>query len=290
MKIPLILLIVLLLSSSAICQENSSVCTITVEPEPTYQIAELSKSRTSWLMRGDSQQIMEELVGLNIETTKETYVLGEPITVTAKLTNISSKSVALFKSDNFLHLWLSRDGNHFWRFVDEEIVDSKPKKEMLGSGNSWTFHKTLLRGVLSRDDVWAREIFLLPAAGAFYLRATCEGSEDIKIVSNVIKVNVIAPEGVDARVWQMLQDKDAATYQDYTHFLKYNLPRREDAKSRKEILEKLNRIVEAYPESTYASILRDALIRHFEGRAKGRFGPPLSEEEKVWYESLRSRN
>jgi hypothetical protein len=228
-----------------------------------------------------------QVLGFTIEIANEAFVLGQPIIITARLTNVSSEPIALYRTEDFLHLYLSSDGKQFDRFGHEEISGKrKHKKEALRAGETCEFHTVLLRGSLHVEGTMGRFV-AVPEPGVYSVRAEYGADKGITLESNVIRFRVRRPEKVDAEVWQMLRDEDAATYEDYSYFLKYGSPRREDTESRRKILEKFYQIVEAYPESAYASILRDALIRHFEWRAKGRVGPSLSEEEKAWYESLR---
>lgn len=286
----LLILLIVLLHSSAVYQERSAMTShIDIEGEPTSQIVRLSTLRTNRLMKHDSCQISEEIIELHIETPKKTYVVGEPVTIVAKLTNLSPKPVIVYNTKDFLQLEISHNGSQFWKFADEILPGKKKyRKETIEAGETWTFEKTLLRGVLHQNI--SEERFIFPAAGMYQVRIKYSADQDFWLKSNEISLHVIMPQGTDVEVWRMLQDKNAATYEEYTYFLKYNRPKHEATARRMEILEKFYRIIETHPGSVYAFILRDALIRHFEDRRRGRIGPVLSEEEKVWYESLRSRN
>jgi hypothetical protein len=222
----------------------------------------------------------QESVQLYIELPGKKFVVGEPITITARLTNVSTRPLVLFNNEDFLHLEIATDGNQYRRFADEFVKKRSYKQQTLEPGKSWVYYKTLLRGVLHRGI--EEDYLMFPRVGKYSVRARYDAGKE----SNAVEFEVVLPQGNDAEVWRLLQNQNAAD--DYTRLLKYGGPTYLEPR-REQIVEQFYRVVEKYPKSIYAEILTPRLIRHFEERMNERASPPLSEQEKTWHQTLRAR-
>lgn len=114
-------------------------------------------------------------------------------------------------------------------------------------------------------------------SGTYYLQIELQTDLDETFQSNVIQIRIVEPEGVDAKVWELLRSEDG-THQDYCFLIGGGAIKTE------EMVRKFVSIVQSHPNSLYGPALRKGLIHYFENQlSRAR----LSEEEKAMYEAIR---
>jgi hypothetical protein len=228
-------------------------------------------------------------LALTIEVAKDTFILGEPIVILGILTNVSSQPVKLLRSNNLFKVYLSTEGEHFTEIKEGLFASPKEerKEEKMDPGESWEFHSTVLYSYERSDKL------TFSRAGSYFLRGEYRGYRSKGYYdetgwpdfpkSKPIKVTVRNPTGVDAEVFELLRDEDS-TFNSYGYVVHNAIP-----EAKEELVERFYRIVHSFPQSAYGDVLRDSLIRYFEGRIKVMNKPGFSEEEKRMYESLQQQ-
>jgi hypothetical protein len=226
---------------------------------------------------------------LSIEANKAAFVFGEPVYLTAKLSNQSPGPIALRREEEFLLLYLSGDGMQF-RLIEEGIVayhlsEHGVRNEILQPGEQWEFkavvhhtHLTHSRLVINQPG----EYLLGAEYGGYNFGDNPDGSSNYLKSSNTIRVSFAKPEGVDAQVLEMLRGEDG-TFKDYGYLVREAMSKT----GRGKVIEKLYDVVQNYPGSVYAPIVHRGLIRFFEQQIKTIGKPSLSAKENRMYESLR---
>jgi len=227
---------------------------------------------------------------LIIEAERQSFILGEPVIMTGLLTNRTSEPKTLYRDNYFFKIYLSTDGKNFRRLQDEVLMRRIWIDEVLQPGQTWQFHKVVIR------DFETRSKLAIDQPGQVYIKAEYWGYStsgyydktgwpDFPRSEDALRIFVQSPSGTDAEVFELVRDKDS-TFDSYTHLMYYGSLG--DERKDKDGVEKFYRISQDYPESTYAPILRRGLIRNFEQQQK-EINRAFSEKEKRMYESLQQQ-
>jgi len=204
-----------------------------------------------------------------IEAAKDRFVLGEMVTLTGKVTNVSAERKVLFRIQYKQWLYLSRDGKQLSRISGGG-----------GGGLVNPFEPGKSLEVLARlqSGSAGEPGISLDQPGIYYIQAELETDVGETLQSNVIEIRIVEPEGTDAKVWELLRGEDG-THQDYYLLVSGGVIKN------KELLKKFVSIVQSYSESVYTLALRKGLVQYFENQLNKQ---QLSEPEKAWYEAIRA--
>ncbi|MCI0378571.1 MAG: hypothetical protein L0215_13260 [Gemmataceae bacterium] len=147
---------------------------------------------------------------ITICATKDTYLIGEPLLLEISYNNIRSENITVPESwiegdEPPIEILVSGDGIAFTRFRFGypilEILD-RPYRT-LKPGASWQYELRLLYTRFHSGRL------AFPVAGKYFLKVRKDGAKpkDSSLDSNVIGLKIEEPTGVDAKVWERMQDK-----------------------------------------------------------------------------------
>lgn len=155
---------------------------------------------------------------VTLTTTRQNYLLGEPVVLGVAFKNHTGADLTVAEYDvpgaasiryePNIRIFVSRDQKKLEEFMfGFAIANIEPTVRTLGPGEVWDHE---LRLFFSRVDGGK---LAFPEPGTYYLKTVyplvVRGSRMVKMLdSNVIAIKVTEPNGLDAKVWQRMQDKD----------------------------------------------------------------------------------
>ena len=219
---------------------------------------------------------------LELVPSNSSFKVGEVVYFDVKLTNNGNQDVsflnAVSEKAGYLHILVSRNGNNFqeyrgagWGFDDTYYgnFNLKPMESIehslsvLGnqkpnSPNSITADviKRASEGKILTD-------YAFPEAGIYYVKATYSvrttiQAKSILIESEPIQITITEPIGEDLEVWNKIKDDGNFAYfiqEGDIHIPSYKTDERE------KFLDKVEQIINQYPNSFYAESLRQSLTK-----------------------------
>ena len=186
---------------------------------------------------------------IRLGALKGKYLLGTPVQLRVTAVNRSDSQIRtrLFLEPRYgdLTLYISKDGKTFFHYLgpDWELVEIEGTKTL----NSWEEREAVF-SVLWNNDVHATAVgdsdFLaFPAPGIYLVKVEILTGVGI-IKSDVIKIDVLAPTGVDERIWQQIKAD--------SRLIRFIQDPRPDEKDARIMAERLGVLIKTYPDSTYA--------------------------------------
>jgi len=211
-------------------------------------------------------------VQAHLESKQSEWVLGVPVEFTASVINVSSAPVETYSAPS--PLWggiffvISEDGSTFHAFNGPEWdlaqrVDIVPGRTNLRPGEKVQASFSLLWNGSANTKRQARaEGFAFPHVGTYFVKVTA-ASPFGDLMSNVVRVMILQPQGDDAAIFGALKaDRQLAR--------SYGFPGGAATQG-----EKLQQLLKRYPNSSYTASLKKALAVYARQRAEN------EEEEKT---------
>ena len=248
----------------------------------------------------------EKLISVELHSKKE-YVLGEPVVLDIKATNVSGRD--LNASEGEISIYLSKDDHDFQRFqpgLSDVISCGKysPRNFALGTTQErreWVVYtempdeKKVDDGIFLRNSPKIRNPVMAPADKWGRLALDKPGRYWIKVgyplavwdsmpkgqtyESNTVEISVKPPKGVDVKVWQKLNNPR------YLFFLQAaQVPWIYQGDKRRTFPEVPGELVDLFtkmPTSSYHDDIKEALTRYYWHRRR-----PLSPKKAFADEEL----
>jgi hypothetical protein len=205
-----------------------------------------------------------------LEPEQSECVLGVPVKFTASIRNVSSAPVLTYSLDNSsplsegISFFISEDGSLFHgsrgpRWYEGDPMDMMPGMITLKPGEKEGASFSLLWNGPSYTQARAPAGgFAFPHAGTYFVKARVS-SKFGDLMSNVVRVVIQQPQGDDAAIWEALQaDKGLAQY--------FATPDWDGAVAGQ--AEKLQHLLNKYPNSSHAASMRKALADYARQKAQ----------------------
>lgn len=236
----------------------------------------------------------ETLTGLAFEVKpeKHSYLPGEPVVMSLKVTNRSGAPV-LFNADSdvwhgYVKIFVAAEGEDYGEYVgpDWGLEDSvRARRVKLEPGQSFETSASVLynhrvaTGHL--NEAAARHAaagrlgreYALATPGRYAIKAVLYGADfRSKLESGPVRVEVREPVGPDAEVWRVLSGNPKFGYFIQSGSLGEN-PAGPQAR---ELITTLEGLLQSYPASGYAERIRHSLVQYramlekIKGRGRGR--------------------
>jgi hypothetical protein len=213
---------------------------------------------TAWFLLCSSagQSTAATLLHAHLEPQQSEWVLGVPVELTASVTNVSNAPVKTY-SDlgpewEGIDFFVSEDGSTFHRFrgpqwYQGDLEDVLPGIITLKPGEKVQESFSLLwNGPGDAGRPSPADGFAFPHAGTYLVKARAS-SKFGDLMSNVIRVLIRQPQGDDAAIWEALKaDQGLSRYYSYSNGATLQG-------------EKLQQLLNKYPNSSYAAAMKKAL-------------------------------
>jgi len=205
-----------------------------------------------------------------LEPERSECVLGVPVKFIASIRNVSSAPVLTYSLDDSspltegISFFISEDGSLFHGFRGPQwyagdLVDMDPGRITLKPGEkeqaSFSF---LWNGPSYTEGRAPTGGFAFPHAGTYFVKVRVS-SKFGDLMSNVVRVVIQQPQGDDAAIWEALKaDKGLAQY--------FASPDWDGAVAGQG--EKLQQLLNKYPNSSHAASMRKALAEYARQKAQ----------------------
>lgn len=237
----------------------------------------------SWLLLGyTSNKAETHNTSLRGKANKETFILGEPVSVEFELLNNGNASVPIFSGGvevgSLKILIAGRDGQYKeyfafgWGRLQGNEITLEPKQSykykqatILWNGKPRVSHlnedaaKRALEGKISTE-------YALPEPGVYFIKGLSYAGENATAIeSEPIQVVVNKPAGSDSEVWNQIKgNREIALLMQTGEFY---TDKDEEIKA---LTQTVQEIVQTYPNSSYSETLSHGLekIRASEQRRK----------------------
>jgi hypothetical protein len=233
------------------------------------------------LIKGNANASNE--INLTVMSPKNSFRLGEVVSIETKVTN--SASVPVYLNGNgskIVSLEISFNENKdYKRYIssvrssDLYVIDSVDNLStvVINPQETIDINDTILWNNIPNaphpnSDVDGINYYAFPKAGVYFIKAVIyikKGEKYVLIESNQIKISVIEPQGEELEVWNKIKENGQ-----FAHFLQegdltrgYHSPE-ERAKFQAEVED----IINQYPNSFYANSLRQSLLKFQANEAK----------------------
>jgi len=202
-------------------------------------------------------------LAVSLNTPRAEFVLGEPVILVVTVTNLSKEplqqqALIVEHCDCDIAVLIARPGAEFeqYRIRRDTTALTLRVPETINPGQ--TRYYTLR--VLYTTERPSRLAF--EQSGQYRIKVTYpsyplvvnRNEAPAQFASNTVLVRIKAPEGLDAKAWQMLRDPDVL------YLLQSGLLRDE----RRDALRTVLHVFRAMPDSSYFSALKWSLQRHYE--------------------------
>ena len=201
---------------------------------------------------------------LTVNTSKKTYKLGEVIDFSLSLKNESNQTISFLDvfgtGTGYLKIQISQNGENF---VDYDY----PSWGSLDISGAETSLKPNESSEASANILWKwlgdnPSKFIFSNLGVYYIKARystiIEGEGDNLMKSEPIQIIITEPVGEDLEVWNKIKDDGEFAYfiqEGDIHIPSYKTDERE------KFLDKVEQIINQYPNSFYAESLRQSLTK-----------------------------
>lgn len=202
-----------------------------------------------------------------LEPERSEYVLGVPVKFTTSIRNVSSAPVLTYSLDDSspltedISFFISEDGSPFHgfrgpRWYAGDLMDMGQGMITLKPGEKERASFSLLwNGPFFTEGRAPTGGFAFPHAGTYFVKVRIS-SKFGDLMSNVVRVVIQQPQRDDAAIWAALTaDKGLAQYYDYP----------DGAPGQGE---KLQQLLNKYPNSSHAASLKKALAVYTRQKAE----------------------
>lgn len=202
---------------------------------------------------------------LGLGSEKATYKLGEPISISIDLKNESDKKVRILDGFNLaesrFQLQVSSDGQEYrgsndpgWGTVDtiNSWLDIEPGQNISINGN-----------ILWRMSATNQPEFIFREPSKLFFRVLydfkIDGTKDeTRLISEPIAITIEEPRGEDLEVWNKIKDDGNFAYLIQRGEIRIPSHKKEE---RVKFKQKVEGIIKAHPNSSYAECLSQSLIK-----------------------------
>lgn len=218
---------------------------------------------------------------VTLASCKEEYVVGEPVLLVLTARNITGEDVKgltvfLDVGEPEIRLYISRDGEKFRRYkIGDFIHPAEVGRDLnvLPPGQAWQYRLRMLyaRHEPSRlafpeaGHYWVKAVYPLmgrrPSEPLRRKRFDQSGRDEYE--SNAVEIVVRHPAGVDATVWQTVQEPA------FLRFLQRHCGAEDPAVTREAasgVSERAMALLETVPHSSYHDAIRYSLRDLYDGR------------------------
>ena len=201
------------------------------------------------LHKSPGEATLRKLLVIRLSALKAKYLLGTPVRlrVTAGNRSDSQISTRLFLDprDGDLTLYISKDGKTFVHYLgpDWELIEIEGTETLMPGEERNAIFSVLWNNDVHAATVGDSHFLAFPAPGTYLLRVqifTGVGT----IESNAIKIEILAPAGVDKTIWDQMKAD--------SRFIRFLQDPRADEKDARIMAERLGALINTYPNSTYA--------------------------------------
>jgi len=216
---------------------------------------------------------------LIVKSNKETYKLGEIVHLSFELKNISSKDAFIGEvfgvGGGSLTVHVSKDSKNFpeyspgWGIVDfsPQATLIKPNKSIATSASVlWHLKPNALDGESNEviNEVGKKKLlttYAFPEPGNYFVKAIFRNN----LESEPIQITIEKPQGEDLEVWNKIKDDG-----NFAYFIQINdfLIPSYKTEEREKFKQKVEKIINTYPNSFYAQSLRQSLEKFNANQAK----------------------
>jgi hypothetical protein len=205
-------------------------------------------------------------VRVELASDSQEYVIGEPVVLSVTVTNVSQDEIQVLVDalDYHIGILISQDGTRFKQYTpgDRFIPYVIPRAEPLGPGESKVHTFRVLYTSYSRETPQRRSHLVFEKPGMYLVKARYPlfGKRE-SFESNMIRVRINQPQGVDAEVWKQINSP---------HFL-YFLRSAEPNSVLRDYGDtplRAARLLQSIPKSSYSPAIKYALERRYRERRR----------------------
>lgn len=217
---------------------------------------------------------------VEVQQLKSSYILGEIVSLNIEIKNQSEFDIYLFGTDvesGYLQILISQDGNTFKKYSNGTYKDKKGKvikpSEVIKS--TATVLSNAVPGTSGLSDIAVAHftdkqlmtIYAFPKSGDYYLKVflgipSKDGNREFE--SKPIKITITEPVGEDLQIWNLIKDRgDFAYFIQNGKLVDFKSPEKQE-----KFLQEVEAILNKYPDSFYASALRQSLDKFKANEAK----------------------
>lgn len=211
-------------------------------------------------------------IGIVVHSLKDTYLLGEPIQLQIDVNNLTGKELVLVNSLDpvygSLKLYVSSED----KSVDYQYMS--PKSGILDTSGFTKIGPREKQSksiqILARLTSYDQAEYFFERAGTYYLHASYQihlvgEPKPIEIKSEPIRIIIDEPRGDDLVVWNLVKDSG-----NFAYFIQEGeilIPSWKSGE-RAKLQQKVEQIVNRYPNSFYAESLRQSLVKYRANEAR----------------------
>lgn len=233
-----------------------------------------------------------EKIELTIDSSKESYLLGEVVALTFNAINKSGDSVKIFNDLSpeygYLRVFISQDDIEYKMYNHNQwgLKDSKTTLIMLKPNEGVSTSATIFWNAQPKFDasqlapetikaategkILADYVFSKP--GTYYIKAVYAArfidnpsNTRIKIESEPIQITIEEPTGDDLKIWNKIKDNGEIAY-----FIQEGSFKARESAEREKLKEEVEQIISESPDSPISSQMKQSLnkLRANEEKAK----------------------
>jgi len=187
-------------------------------------------------------------IAILAHTHKDRLLTGEPLIVTATITNIGSGAAEVFTTGHFGRVFVRRVGEPFRQYLEPILDFADPSVVLQPGGTVEDRFVVLSQARFENEEL--RYDYTLGEPGTYYIEVRYEDSYGLKVRSDPLPITVVAPTGEDERVWQKIR-----ALEDYRLLMETAGAMNMTESS----LAEFEKIVADHPKSVYMSSIRPAV-------------------------------
>jgi hypothetical protein len=206
-------------------------------------------------------------VDVSLTSPSREFLLGEAVPLSIVVRNggdraLTVAGVLVDVAEPEINVYLSTDGKRFDRLLFSNLAECVARhRESLAPGESFRYRLRVLysdheEGGLAFDRPGTYFVKVI-----YPLHVVKPGEGDYRIESNVIRIRVRAPAGLDASVWERIQSKDSLRFLQDCSVIE----------GREDIVLRIYETLRESPDTGYRGTLRHA-VRKFVASAPTRLG------------------
>jgi hypothetical protein len=229
---------------------------------------------------------------LTIETSKQSYQLGEPVDLIFALNNKSNQNIEIYcfgTASGDLQVHISEGKGTFleydagWGTVDIICKNTlKPNDKIETSAKILWNHKIEESNLISSDVIKrAREgkivsYYAFSKAGTYFIKALALNVGTTRVESKPIKIKIEEPDGENLEVWNKIKDNGDIAY--FLHKGDFKIPSYK-SEEREKLRQEIEQILIDHPNSFYAQAFKRSLEKF----------QVMEEERKACVEKMKAK-
>ena len=217
-----------------------------------------------WIRNVDASRLLnsDQNIILKAEATKESYMLGETVSLNLLLINKSNKPIRVPSLENgYMHIWIASSDRNFREYRGSRWGLSEGGKGVK-SGETFTSAITLLWNskppqYSSVSENRLQTEYAFSEAGTYFIKATAsiwDNNAKTAIESEPIQIVVKEPIGNDLEVWNLIKNNG-----DIALFIQEGDFQTSQTEEREKLLKGVEQITIKYPNSLLTNQLKQGL-------------------------------